>query len=205
VRQIAELFAHRLFLTATPHNGHSNSFSALLAMLDPQRFTRGIDIQPRDLDPVMVRRLKSDLRRLGAAFPERIIEPVLIAGLPEDAPELDLARRLSEYGELRLRRIALLPPQPAALAKLAFVGLQQRLLSSIAAFTRTLRKHRATLQRIVDGAAPTKVAAAAEAFVATPEAEESLSQGLSAFQLGPRIDAQAGASSTCLVSRCRYL
>ena len=32
-------FEHRLFLTATPHNGHSNSFSALLEMLDPQRFT----------------------------------------------------------------------------------------------------------------------------------------------------------------------
>jgi len=28
---------HRLFLTATPHNGHSNSFSALLEMLDQQR------------------------------------------------------------------------------------------------------------------------------------------------------------------------
>src|SRR6185312_6463232 len=70
------------------------------------------------------------------------------------------------------------PPQQAALAKLAFVGLQQRLLSSIAAFARTLRKHRATLQRIVDGAAPAKVAAAAQAFVATPEADESLDLGL---------------------------
>ena len=30
VRELAERFEHRLFLTATPHNGHSNSFSALL-------------------------------------------------------------------------------------------------------------------------------------------------------------------------------
>src|SRR5690606_24953644 len=29
-RDIAEKFEHRLFLSATPHNGHSNSFSALL-------------------------------------------------------------------------------------------------------------------------------------------------------------------------------
>src|ERR1700733_2842969 len=93
VRELGERFEHRLFLTATPHNGHSNSFSALLEMLDPQRFERGIDIQPKDLEPVMVRRLKSDLRRLGETFPERIIEAVRIGGLPEDAPELELARR----------------------------------------------------------------------------------------------------------------
>src|SRR6266481_3511372 len=30
VRGLAERFEHRLFLSATPHNGHSNSFSALL-------------------------------------------------------------------------------------------------------------------------------------------------------------------------------
>jgi superfamily II DNA or RNA helicase len=41
VRNISDRFEHRLFLSATPHNGHSNSFSALLEMLDPQRFTRG--------------------------------------------------------------------------------------------------------------------------------------------------------------------
>ena len=33
LRDIAGRFEHRLFLTA--HNGHSNSFSALLEMLDP--------------------------------------------------------------------------------------------------------------------------------------------------------------------------
>ena len=54
----------------------------------------------------MVRRLKADLRRLGEAFPERIVEAVRIAGLPEDAPELELARRLAAYGELRMKRIA---------------------------------------------------------------------------------------------------
>jgi hypothetical protein len=30
VRSLAERFEHRLFLSATPHNGHSNSLSALL-------------------------------------------------------------------------------------------------------------------------------------------------------------------------------
>jgi len=31
---LADRFEHRLFLSATPHNGHSNSFSRLLEMLD---------------------------------------------------------------------------------------------------------------------------------------------------------------------------
>src|SRR4030088_1963345 len=163
VSDLAHRFEHRLFLTATPHNGHSNSFSALLEMLDPQRFTRGVDVRPRDLEPVMVRRLKADLRRLGEAFPERRVEPIPIAGLPNDAPEIDLWRRLAEYGALRNRRIAKLPGHKAALAKLAFVGLQQRLLSSIPAFLRTLKAHQKSLQRVIDGDEAHGVPAAAQA------------------------------------------
>lgn len=55
-------FENRLFLSATPHNGHSNSFSALMEMLDPQRFTRGVPIEAgsKVLSAVMVRRLKRD-------------------------------------------------------------------------------------------------------------------------------------------------
>jgi SNF2 family DNA or RNA helicase len=165
VQDLSARFEHRLFLTATPHNGHSNSFSALLEMLDPQRFTRGVEVHPRELEPVMVRRLKSDLRRLNQEFPERKVEAISIASLPPDAPELDLWRRLAAYGELRQKRIAKLPAGKAALAKLAFVGLQQRLLSSIAAFERTLRAHRKTLQRLVDEDKPQAVTAAAQGFV----------------------------------------
>jgi hypothetical protein len=73
----------------------------------------------------MVRRLKADLRRLGAEFPERKIEKIWLAGLPEDTPELDLWRRLAAYGELRRKRLATLPAQKAVLAKLGFIGLQQ--------------------------------------------------------------------------------
>ena len=45
VRDLAPRFEHRLFLSATPHNGHSNSFSALLEILDPQRFCRGVPVK----------------------------------------------------------------------------------------------------------------------------------------------------------------
>ena len=105
IRGLAERFEHRLFLSATPHNGHSNSFSALLEILDPQRFTSGVPVKPRELDPVMVRRLKSDLRYFGAKFPERKVEAFVIKALPQDAPELLLSRMLLKYGEaLRAER-----------------------------------------------------------------------------------------------------
>ena len=64
VRDIAPRFEHRLFLSATPHNGHSNSFSALLEILDPQRFCRGVRVLKGQLEEIMVRRLKSDVRAL---------------------------------------------------------------------------------------------------------------------------------------------
>jgi len=195
VRELGERFEHRLFLTATPHNGHSNSFSALLEMLDPQRFTRGVEVRPRDLEPVMVRRLKADLRRLGEAFPERTIEAVRIGGLPDDTPELALASQLAAYGELRMNRIASLPTQKAALAKLAFVGLQQRLLSSIAAFARTLKVHRATLQRMVDGEEAGSVATAALAFVARPTYEDNNELGLDDARAEQSIDADEDATA----------
>jgi superfamily II DNA or RNA helicase len=195
VRELGERFEHRLFLTATPHNGHSNSFSALLEMLDPQRFERGIDIKPKVLEPVMVRRLKADLRRLGEAFPERIIEAVHLAGLPEDTPELELAGRLAAYGELRMKRIANLPSQKASMAKLAFVGLQQRLLSSIAAFARTLKVHRATLQRMLDGEEAGLVAAAALAYVEGPTSEDSAELGLEDDKAEKTIDADDDATA----------
>ncbi|TKC95801.1 DISARM system SNF2-like helicase DrmD [Polyangium fumosum] len=73
IRDLAPRFDNRLFLSATPHNGHSNSFSALLEILDPVRFTRGVPVEgKKDLDPIMVRRLKRDLRQLGVErFPRR--------------------------------------------------------------------------------------------------------------------------------------
>jgi hypothetical protein len=161
VRGLAERFEHRLFLSATPHNGHSNSFSSLLEILDPQRFTRGVPVRPRELDAVMVRRLKSDLRHFGEKFPERVVEPIRIDGLPNDAPELVLSRKLAAYGEVIRARASNLPPREAGYVRLTIVGLQQRLLSSVAAFARTLEVHRKGLLR-ADAAAST---AAAEAFV----------------------------------------
>ncbi len=47
IRTLAPHCEHRLFLSATPHNGYDNSFAALLELLDPHRFARGIRADSR--------------------------------------------------------------------------------------------------------------------------------------------------------------
>jgi ERCC4-related helicase len=152
IRDVAPRFEHRLFLSATPHNGHSNSFSALLEILDPQRFTRGVPVTPAARDAAMVRRLKRDLRTLGSGhFPERrVIEHALehdgaqwlqrsgdlaAVTLGDAAPraEIELSHLLAKYS-------ALVRPAKGP-GRLVFVNLQKRLLSSVEAFSRTLRLH----------------------------------------------------------------
>lgn len=147
VRDLAPRFEHRLFLSATPHNGHSNSFSALLEILDPQRFCRGVPVTAKHRDEVIVRRLKDDIREIQGGFPKRNVVQVTIDGLPADAPELKLASLLDEYRELREERLKNESKRNQAAAGLLIVGLQQRLLSSVEAFARTLKVHRKTVQR----------------------------------------------------------
>jgi superfamily II DNA/RNA helicase len=171
VREIASRFENRLFLSATPHNGHSNSFSALLEILDPQRFARGVPISgPDELDPIMVRRLKKDLRQLTSAlrFPTRkVIRIGLKAASSKNTKrwqvdfggtqkwecsdssdssigtEIDLANELAEYSSL----FDTLPKK----ARLPLINLQKRLLSSVNAFYRTLEVHASsTVVRLLD-------------------------------------------------------
>jgi superfamily II DNA or RNA helicase len=147
VRDLAPRFEHRLFLSATPHNGHSNSFSALLEVLDPQRFCRGVEVKQKMLEDVMVRRLKEDIRAIQGGFPLRKVVQVDIDGLPADAPELRLSGLLDEYRQLREQRLSGETKRKQAAAGLLITGLQQRLLSSVEAFARTLRVHRKTVLR----------------------------------------------------------
>ena len=147
VRELAPKFEHRLFLSATPHNGHSNSFSALLEILDPQRFCRGVPIDSaKQLDSVMVRRLKEDLRRLEGGFPERKIVEVSIDGLQEDEPELLLPRLLDDYREAREERLKASPKSVRNASTLVLCNLQKRLLSSVEAFACTLKVHRKSFE-----------------------------------------------------------
>jgi superfamily II DNA or RNA helicase len=64
LRTISPFFEHKLFLTATPHNGHTRSFSGLLELLDPVRFTQTNEFKSEErkqVQEVVVRRLKSEI------------------------------------------------------------------------------------------------------------------------------------------------
>lgn len=61
IRTLVQHFEHKLFLTATPHNGYQESFTALLELLDNQRFAVGLPPTKEQLGAVMIRRMKSEL------------------------------------------------------------------------------------------------------------------------------------------------
>ncbi|WP_406694811.1 DISARM system SNF2-like helicase DrmD [Singulisphaera sp. Ch08] len=146
IMEIAPKFEHKLFLSATPHNGHSNSFSALMAILDPQRFCRGVPVGAKERDQVLIYRLKEDLRDLEISFPQRVVEPVLIKAPVKGTPELELANKLDIYCTLREGRLQGEPAKIRSASAFLKSGLQQRLLSSVEAFWRTLLKHKRTIQ-----------------------------------------------------------
>lgn len=214
VRNLGDRFEHRLFLSATPHNGHSNSFSTLLELLDPYRFTRGVRVSgPQEqaaLKRVMVRRLKEDIRAIQDGFPERVVERVVLDGLPADAPELVLSELLDEYRQLREQRFGSAPQSRRTAAALLTVGLQQRLLSSIEAFARSLRVHRKTVRRQWEksagsqpGTLPPKRPAAT--FVQVPDADEEEALLLSspeetASEAADRADAIARAEEEAAIA-----
>ena len=126
----------------------------------------------------MVRRLKEDIRSIQGGFPKRIVTPVVIDGLPEGAPELVLSRLLDEYRTAREERFASTSRRAQAAAGLLVVGLQQRLLSSIEAFARSLKVHRATVERQWGKGLPTAAEAItasdkdAELFISAPDADD---------------------------------
>jgi len=176
IRDISPRFEHRLFLSATPHNGHSNSFSALLEILDPQRFCRGVKPLKSHLDAVLIRRLKSDIRELVGGFPRRNVIPISIDDLPVDAPELVLPKMLEQYRTVRERRLNTESKFKQAAGALVIGGLQKRLLSSIEAFAKTLKVHRKSVERAFQRAAP------------VPELSKSDSEDLEQLTAGEEFD-----------------
>lgn len=140
VRRIAPHFEHRLFLTATPHNGYDESFSSLLELLDDQRFARGVKPADEQLRAVMVRRLKTSIVDWAGErrFATRRIEPIEVAYSEQ---ERSIHAMLREYSEA-LHKIRSTNAQASEfVAKL----LKKRLFSSPAAFASTLEKHRLTI------------------------------------------------------------
>ncbi len=152
VRMIAPHFEHRLFLSATPHNGYRESFAALLELLDNQRFARAVTPDPAQLHTVMIRRMKSELKLRwdgSRRFAERVVRHLEV---PYTDGERRAHRDLAEYSALRLR--AAPSPGERTAAEFVLKLLKKRLFSSPAAFAATLQRHTASLGAARGKAAP---------------------------------------------------
>jgi superfamily II DNA or RNA helicase len=141
VRLLAPHFQHKLFLTATPHDGYTESFTALLELLDDQRFSRNILPTEDQLARVMVRRLKSDLVDTNGKklFPARRLEALNINYSAEEREARDL---LDQYIASREKH----DERDGAASHFVHQLLRKRLASSPAAFSATLSRHTATLE-----------------------------------------------------------
>ncbi len=142
VRRMGEHSQHRLFLSATPHNGYSESWQALLEMLDPQRFARGVEPDKAAVDAVMVRRLKEELTAPDGTprFPGRQTEAVEVTYADH---ERDAHKLLQRYVTSR-RRAARRDTVDGTGTRgndLVALLLKKRLFSSPAAFAATLAAH----------------------------------------------------------------
>jgi SNF2 family DNA or RNA helicase len=152
IRDIAPMFEHRLFLTATPHNGKREAFIAFLELLDPYRFNRGendTDTESfrKKVNAVMIRRMKRgpDAVKdpLGKPlFPERTIHAIEIAS---DEKEEEVYTLLNQYIQKRLRAQvdsarSTKTPEIQSL-EFALTILKKRALSSPWAFYRSMETH----------------------------------------------------------------
>jgi superfamily II DNA or RNA helicase len=151
IREISKHFEHRLFLTATPHNGYDESFTALLELLDDQRFARSVIPSRETLAQIMVRRLKTDLGAEAGHFADRKLVPIEISYTDEERRAHEL---LKHYGELRRKAVR---DDATRVFAVEFVLklLKKRLFSSPRAFGHTLAQHRRTLAAKERGASTT--------------------------------------------------
>lgn len=129
VRALAEQSEHRLFLSATPHNGYTESFTALLQMIDPHRFSRGAEIDANALSEVAVRRLKTQIT--GAGFHHRVIKTLGYAPSAEEESAFSSLVNLLEASSRAAGHRGRLD--------IGGLLLKKRFLSSPWAFAQTLR------------------------------------------------------------------
>ena len=128
VRQLAEKCEHRLFLSATPHNGHPDSFTELMEMIDPRRFARGANLYSTAQKELNVRRLKTDLT--GKGFKKRKVGTLDIT--PSD-PEQQMFSLLDDIVTKSAKQNGTKPG-----GDIVTMLLKKRFLSSPFAFGMTL-------------------------------------------------------------------
>lgn len=143
LRQLSTYFEHRLFLTATPHNGYTVSFTGLLELLDPVRFQQKSRLDQADHDQVhlaMIRRLKSELPKRGGVdrFTKR---NVVSLDIPVAGREKALYSALRAYRKAGIELLSGISRRERRIGEFLFTLLTKRLLSSSYAFACTWWQH----------------------------------------------------------------
>lgn len=145
LRELNVFFEHRLFLTATPHNGFTWSFTGLLELLNPVRFHQDSELsstQIKHRDAVMVRRLKSDLNTdKRQRFAERHVKEFEVQLGPEESMLFEALRTYRDVGLQRFADEDSEARRARQQARFLFSMLSKRLLSSSFAFARTWWQH----------------------------------------------------------------
>lgn len=143
IRALAPHFEHKLFLSATPHNGYLDSFTALLELLDNQRFARSVKPPEDQIRTAVVRRLKSEIVDAWGQpkFARREIVPLEV---DYSIQERHIHALLRQYTESRQKHARDAVERVAT--EFVLKLLKKRLFSSPAAFLTTLEKHRESLR-----------------------------------------------------------
>lgn len=144
---ITPFFEHRLFLSATPHNGHTRSFTGLLEYLDPVRFTRTSELnaaQRNRIADVLVRRLKADINRASPRprFCSRSLEAL---DLRLGSGERALSAAFQDFRREVQRVVATRGRGERKAGSFAVEVLGKRLLSGPCTFAESWRRLRAGL------------------------------------------------------------
>jgi superfamily II DNA or RNA helicase len=142
MRRLAQHFEHRLFLSATPHNGYRESWTALLQMLDPLRFARGVEPDERARQQAVVRRMKDGIRRSDGTrrFPEREVRALSVSYGDADR---EIHRLLQAFARQRRARVEVTGVRRGAI-DIATLLLKKRLFSSPRAFATTIERYAET-------------------------------------------------------------
>ena len=149
IRWLAPHFEHRLFLSATPHNGYPESFTALLEIIDDLRFVRGVDPDPVAQGETVIRRMKSQITDDDGnpKFAKRDAQAITVT-YPDT--ERQAHALLNEFAALRRKRLT--TKRGRASVNLVTLLLKKRLFSSPRAFAHTVGVYLETVQaRSEDG------------------------------------------------------
>jgi hypothetical protein len=143
IRWLAPYFEHRLFLSATPHNGYRESFTALLELVDDFRFVRGVEPDEVAQKETVIRRMKSQITDADGnpKFPARQATAIPVV---YPASEREAHRLLDEFAALRCKRLT--TKRGRASVDLVTLLLKKRLFSSPRAFAHTVGVYLETVQ-----------------------------------------------------------